>query len=201
MKKFANFLVIFSLLLTLFLSPVSAENVEYSIDFELNSRAVLLINLDTDTVVFDQEAESRMEPASLTKIMVALLVLENVPDLASTRIAVPDYIFDLLAGTNSSVSGLRKGEVLTAEQLLYCLMIPSGNDAALVFADYLGGGSISSFVEKMNQRAKELGMENTNFANPHGLHDPSHYTTAQDLATLVKYILQSDYADVFMTVC
>lgn len=203
MKKSANFLIIFLLLLTVLLSPVSAvaEPVEYSIDFELNSRAALLVNLDTDTEVFAQEADTRLEPASLTKIMVSLMTLENVPDLVNTKITVPEYIFTLLAGTNSSVSGIKKGEVLTAEQLLYCLMVPSGNDAAMVLADYLGGGDIAKFVQMMNQRAKELGMSNTNFANPHGLHDPSHYTTARDLATLTKYILNSQYADTFMTIC
>ena len=134
----------------------------------------------------------------------ALLLLENVPDL-NTQITAPAYALDLLGGTNSSLAGVLPGETLTAEQLLYCMMVPSGNDAAMVIADYLGGGvqgeTIPKFVEMMNQRAQQLGCSNTHFANPHGLHDPQHYTTANDMAKIVKYILSSQYAEIFMKVC
>lgn len=201
MKKIANILIILSLLFTVFIPTVNAEEQGYNIDFELHSQAALVINLDTDTVVFSQNADERLEPASLTKIMVSLLVLENIEDLDETQITVQKKSIDALAGTNSSLSGVKVGEILSARQLLYCLMIPSGNDAAMVFADYLGNGNVSTFVEMMNKRAQELGMTNTQFANPHGLHNASHFTSANDLAILMKYILSSKYADTFMTIC
>jgi len=200
MKKCANILFIFIFLLSAVFIPVSAAPVSYNIDFELNAQSVLLVNLDTNTVVYDKNADDHMEPASLTKIMVAYMALENIPDL-STMITVPEGLLTQLSGTNSSLSGIRTGETLSAEDLLYCLMVPSGNDAAMVFASYLGNGNVGAFVQMMNEKAKELGMNGTNFVNPHGLHDPSHYTTARDLATLVQHILNSEYSETFMTVC
>ncbi len=217
MKKTANFLLVLVLLITVILSPLSASAADFTDDFlqkaqsagsaagsELNSKAAVLVNLDTGETVFSHNADDPMEPASVTKIMVALLLLENVPNLG-TQITAPSYALDLLGGTNSSLAGVLKGETLTAEQLLYCLMVPSGNDAAMVIADYLGGGvqgeAIPKFVEMMNQRAQEIGCTNTHFVNPHGLHDPQHYTTANDMAKIVQYILSSEYADLFMKVC
>lgn len=201
MKKITNFLLVLLFTVVVAASPFSAAAVEFDPGVELNSAGAVLVNLDTGTTVFSQRADERMEPASVTKIMVALLLFENVPNLSTVQITAPGYIFDLLAGTNSSLSGVMRGETLTAEQLLYCLMIPSGNDAAMVLADYMGGGSIETFLDMMNQRAKELGCTNTHYANPHGLHDPNHYTTANDTAKLIQYILQSPYAEDFMQVC
>lgn len=213
MKKLTNFLCVLTLTLVIALSPLTAWattfdpardpdfGTEADTGVALNSEAGILVNLDTDTVVFTKNADEAMEPASVTKIIVALLLLENVHDLEKTEITAPNYIFDLLAGTNSSVSGLRRGETLTAEQMLYCLLVPSGNDAALAIADHLGKGSVDAFVALMNQRAKEIGCTRTHFANPHGLHDPNHYTTARDTARIVQYILNSEYADQFMKVC
>ncbi|MDD6174853.1 MAG: serine hydrolase [Firmicutes bacterium] len=217
MKKAAKFLLAFLLAAAMLISPLQAFAADFTEDFlqkaqqagavegsELYSRSAVLVNLDTGETVFSYGADDAMEPASVTKIIVALLLMENVPDL-NTQITAPAYALDLLGGTNSSLAGVLRGETLTAEQLLYCLMIPSGNDAAMVIADYLGGGvqgeAIPKFVEMMNQRAQELGCTNTHFVNPHGLHDPQHYTTANDMARIVQYILSSPYADLFMKVC
>ncbi len=217
MKKTAKFLLAFVLLAAVVLSPLQAFAADFTEDFlqkardagsaegsELYSKTAVLVNLDTGETVFSYHADDAMEPASVTKILVALLLLENVPDL-NTQITAPAYALDLLGGTNSSLAGVLRGETLTAEQLLYCLMVPSGNDAAMVIADYLGGGvqgeAIPKFVDMMNQRAQELGCTNTHFVNPHGLHDPQHYTTANDMARIVQYILSSQYADFFMKVC
>ena len=101
-------------------------------------------------------------------------------------------------GTGSSLAGVLEGEELTAMQLLNCMMIPSGNDAALVLADYIGGGDSQKFVDMMNEKAKELGCTNTHFMNPHGLHDEQHYTTAQDLYLITKYAMTLPY---FMEIC
>lgn len=172
-------------------APVSAAG--YKIDFTLNSEAALLVNLDTDTVVFDQNADKKMEPASTTKIMTFIIASEQIKDLSGTKITAKKSVLDQLEGTGSSLSGVLEGEELTALQLLNCLMVPSGNDAAMVLADYVGGGDISKFVDLMNAKAKELGLKNTHFANPHGLHDPNHYTTARDLYTITRYAMTLPY--------
>lgn len=197
MKKFVSAFFVFVVLFSCLAAPATAT-AAYPVDFELNSQAALLVDLGTGDVVFEKNADERMEPASVTKIIVAILLIEKVPDLASVSITAPNYVFDLLLGTNSSLSGVQRGETLTAEQLLHSLLIPSGNDAAMVIADYLGEGSIDAFVEMMNQKAAELGCTNTHFANPHGLHDPEHYTTARDVYLMTKYAME---LPIFMEVC
>ena len=172
-------------------APVSAA--AYNIDFTLNSQAALLVNLDTSTVVFEQNADKKMEPASTTKIMTFIVASEQIKDLSGTKITVKKSVIDQLQGTGSSLSGVLEGEELTALQLLNCLMVPSGNDAAMVLADYVGGGDIGKFVDLMNEKAKELGCKNTHFANPHGLHDDQHYTTARDLYVITKYAMTLPY--------
>jgi D-alanyl-D-alanine carboxypeptidase (penicillin-binding protein 5/6) len=145
--------------------------------------------MDTDTVVYQKNSTERREPASTTKIMTYIVASEHIKDLDGTKITVSKVIVDKLLGTGSSLSGIKENDVLTAYQLLNCLLVPSGNDAALVLADYVGNGDIDAFVDMMNQKAKELGCTGTHFANPHGLHDENHYTTADDLAKITKYAM------------
>lgn len=170
-------------------SPLTASAAAYQIDFDLNSQAVELVNLDTGTVVYEKNADQKMEPASTTKIMTFIVASEHIKDLQGTKITVKKEVVDLLLGTGSSLSGILEGEELTALQLLNCMLVPSGNDASMVLADYVGGGSIQKFVDMMNEKAKELGCKNTHFMNPHGLHDDQHYTTAQDLYLMTKYAM------------
>lgn len=210
MKKLAKICVAVLLAAAMLLAPVTASATEFTDDLmqalaakdtSLHSAAAILINLDTGTTVASVNPDERLEPASVTKILVALLLLENIHDLQNTTLTARPEVLTRLNGTNSSLSGIRADEVLTAEQILYCLMVPSGNDAAMVIADNLGNGDIDAFVERMNQRAAEIGCTNTHYANPHGLHDPNHYTTVADIAKIVRYILDSPYADTFMAVC
>ena len=173
----------------LFIPTMQAEAAEFKIDFDTHCTALYLENIDTDTVVYQKNADERRYPASTTKIMTYVVTAENVKDLKNTMVTVKSSVIHLLDGTGSSIAGLREGEKLSVYQLLNCLMIPSGNDAALVLADYIGKGDISKFVEMMNKKAKELGCENTHFVNPHGLNDPDHYTTVSDMAKITKYAL------------
>ncbi len=198
MKKLCSILAAFILSAALFIFPTPVE-AAYPVDFECNSQALLLVNLDTGTIVFEQNPDQPMEPASVTKIMVAILLLENISDLENTQITADPAALDTLYGTNSSLSGIKRGEILTAEQLLHSLLIPSGNDAAVVIANYLGNGSLSAFVDMMNQKAREIGCTNTHFANPHGLHDPEHYTTARDIYIMTEYAME--HYPKFMEVC
>ena len=191
MKKAMTFLLSTIIFLSaLIIAPVTEVNaVEYNVDVKLTSKSVYLENLDTESVVFTKAPDERRFPASTTKIMTYIITAEHVSDFEHTYVTVKQEILSLLDGTGSSVAGLENGEKLTIFQLLNCLMIPSGNDAALVLADYIGGGDISKFVDMMNEKARELGCSQTHFANPHGLNDPNHYTTVSDMAKITKYAL------------
>lgn len=143
----------------------------------------LLINENTKTVLYAKGAKEKIYPASLTKLMTALLVAEKCDDL-SKRV---QFTSDAMAGITegASMAGLKEGLSYTVEDLLYALLVPSGNDAANCLAIYFYG-SVDSFVAEMNRRALELGMLNTHFVNPNGLHDADHYTTAYDLYLLTR---------------
>lgn len=127
--------------------------------------------------------------------MTYIVVTEQVDDLDNTMVTINQDLLDELAGTGSSIAGLEDyaGEKMSVMELLYCMMVPSGNDAALVLADYVGNGDVSAFVELMNQRAKELGCTNTHFTNPHGLHDEDHYTTAADMYKITEYAITTPH--------
>ena len=172
----------------LFAVPVNAA--EFQINFQTECKSVYLENLDTGIVVYTKEPEARRYPASTTKIMTYIITAENVEDFKNTFVTIKAKTLKLLEGTGSSVAGLEPDEKLSIYQLLNCLMIPSGNDAALVLADYIGNGSIQNFVDMMNRKAEELGCTGTHFSNPHGLNDPNHYTTVSDMAKITKYALK-----------
>lgn len=170
--------------------PITADAATFNIDFNTTTESITLINLDTDTPVYQKNPDVKRSPASITKIMTYIVVSEHVPDLEGTTVTVTNEILEILSGTGSSISGLAAGETLSVYQLLHCLMIPSGNDAALVLADYVGNHDVMAFVEMMNEKALELGCNNTHFMNPHGLYDPEHYTTANDMAKITTYAMK-----------
>lgn len=147
----------------------------------LYSRGCILIDAPTGEVLFEHEADTRLYPASTTKIMTLLLAIEQ-GDLDRT-VTIPASAADI--PKDSSLVPVTVGEQMTMRDLLYGLMIRSGNDAANAVAE-LCAGSVGAFVQRMNERARSLGMSGTHFANPHGYHDKEHYTTARDLATLTR---------------
>ena len=190
MKKFTAVIIAAAIALSVFLLPgLQVKAAEFDIDFETHCTALYLENIDTESVVYQKNENERRYPASTTKIMTYIITCENVADINKTNVKVKSSILHMLDGTGSSMAGLKEGETLTVYQLLNCMMIPSGNDAALVLADYIGKGDINKFVEMMNAKARELGCENTHFANPHGLNDPNHYTTVSDMAKIAKYAM------------
>lgn len=166
-------------------------------NFEVDAEAVVLLNLDTGDVLYEKNKSSKMYPASLTKLMTALLLYENSTDLDADQITVSKNALKLLEGTDSSTGGLKAGEILTARQMLYVLLLSSANDGANAIAEHVSG-DIDTFVSLMNNRAAELGMTGTHFANAHGLNDPAHYTTAEDMAILTQKFLS---VDVLKEVC
>lgn len=180
MKKFIIFICCIALIITSSVLPAFAA--DYTTDVELNSKIDLLINLDSNTVIIDKNGDQQADPSSLTKIMTALVVLQNEKDL-SRKVTVSGSSLESLYGTGCIMSGLQDGEMISVHDLLCCLLIPSGNDAALVLANEYGKG-IDNFVAKMNDAAKKLGCTKTRFTNPHGLDDTNQKSTAKDIAKI-----------------
>ena len=144
---------------------------------------------DKKEVLYEKNALKKIFPASLTKMMTALLTVENCPDLTEKVTVTEEALAGLEEG--DSMADLALGGSYTVEDLLYALIVPSGNDAANVLAIHISG-SIEDFTALMNERAAELCMVNTHFANPHGLHAKNHYTTVYDLYLLVRECMKYD---------
>ena len=164
-----------------------AEDSDAMPEFTADAKAAILINAETGDVLYEKNATEKAYPASTTKIMTALLVLENMQ--TDDTITLTEEDVDLASG--SSNAGLKEGETLTVEDLLYCLMLPSANEAANAFAREIGG-STEGFADMMNKRAKELGCVNTHFVNANGLHDENHYTCAKDLALIAQEAMKHE---------
>ncbi|HPB78944.1 MAG TPA: D-alanyl-D-alanine carboxypeptidase family protein [Sedimentibacter sp.] len=177
-KRIAFYILVFMCLLVNF-------NIVYATPAILSESAVL-IDASSGTILAQKNADKKMYPASLTKIMTAILAIE-LGELTDVITVDDDTPFEI----EGSHIALEPGEILTLKDLLYALMLPSANDAASVIAKHYGG-SLENFVKMMNQKAKELGAYNTNFTNPHGLHDTNHYSTAADLALITKYTMEND---------
>lgn len=156
-------------------------------DVATHSPSCLLIELSTGKILYEKNINEKMYPASTTKLMTAILAVEKckLTDIATVSSTA---ISNIPEGYTSAY--LREGEQFTIEQLLNVLLIPSANDAANVIAEHIAG-SISSFADMMNKKAKELGCKNTNFTNPSGMHDENHYSTASDLAIIGQYALKN----------
>ena len=151
--------------------------------YGISAQKAIVTDAQTGRVYFEKEADTRSLIASTTKIMTALVVCRrcNVLD----RVMIPKEA----VGIEGSSMYLREGEILTVQELLYGLMLHSGNDAAVALAIYCAG-TVEGFVQLMNDQAHRLGLENTHFENPHGLDSPEHYSTARDLATLAAYAMK-----------
>jgi len=166
-------------------------------DYRGDVKAALLYDLGSDSIVFAQDVDKKLFPASLTKIMTCMLTIEMQSDLDAVVTVSRDGLKGMEPG-GSNVA-LQVGEQMTVRDLLYCLMVKSGNDAASVLA-VQNSGSIDAFVEVMNQRAQELGCTGTHFMNPHGLHHEEHYTTARDVAKITAAAMQYPlFEEIFTT--
>lgn len=168
-------------------NPVDAS---YKVSFEVFSDTAFLLNTDTGTVVYEKNPDKKTYPASLTKIMTAIIAIEHVSDLENTVVTAPGYIFDEFYGISVSNAGIERGEEVRMIDLLYALMLPSACEAGSIIADYVGKGNIASFVDMMNAKCAEIGATNTNFENAHGLYHPEQVTTARDMATITQYALK-----------
>ncbi len=151
------------------------------------AKGAILYELNTDTVLLEQDADARLYPASTTKLMTALVAMEygNPEDIITVPAEAVDGLFEL-----GSASYLLAGEEISFMDLMEYMLIASGNDAANAMAIHISG-SISAFADLMNNRAQELGCTNTHFVNPHGLHDEEHYTSARDLLRIAKAAMEN----------
>ncbi len=164
----------------------------FALDFEVDARAALLIDVGTGEVLYEKNSHTRSFPASITKVMTALLTFEAID---AGKLTLDQAITAGEEATqlpkDASTVGIKVGEVMTVEDLLNCLLIPSANEAGNVLAEAISG-SVSEFVQQMNDRAEQLGCEDTHFMNPHGLHDDNHYSTAWDIYLITTAALKYD---------
>lgn len=187
-------LTVIFVLSPLFIFPAYAN---YNSELETEADIVLLFSLDDGTVIFDKNSDKKNALASLTKIITAIVVIENCDNL-DKKIVVSEKCVSLLRGTKSAPAVLKAGEELSVRQLLYCLMVKSANEAAYILADYIGNGDIDAFVNMMNEFVSSLGCKNTHFVNPHGLDAEEQYTTANDMALIAKHAVD---LPVLMEIC
>jgi len=170
--------------------PDNYAGYEVALDLQINSSNAILIRLEDETVLFDKSSTTKIYPASMTKIMTAAVVLENLNDL-NVSILLDEKMYSDLYQANAMTAGFLPNEEVKAIDLLYGLLLPSGAECAVGLAEYVAG-SESAFVDLMNEKARELGMNSTHFINATGLHDGEHYSTVGDIASLLKYTLNND---------
>lgn len=151
---------------------------------KINSRAAVVIDRKSKTILYGKNENIKKAMASTTKIMTAMVVIQN------TNLSNIVEISKKAAGTGGSRLGLKTGDKITVNDLMYGLLIRSGNDCAVALAEYVGG-SIEEFAKLMNQNAEMIGLENTHFVTPHGLDEEEHYTTAYELALITDYALNN----------
>ena len=182
MKKVMSFLI----LLSLFIPSVAAE--EVSSDLAPNSKSAILLDASTKTILFKKNEQEKLAPASMTKVMSMLLIMEAI-DNGSLSLDDDVTISENAASMGGSQVYLQAGEIYKVKELLKGIAVASGNDAVVAMAEKISG-TVSDFVARMNERAKELGAVNTHFVNPHGLDAEDHYTTAYDMALMAFELLK-----------
>lgn len=191
MKKFKLLSVLLILLLLTALLPTSALAAE---EPEISAAAATVVNASTGEVYYAKNADAAVMPASTTKMVTAMLVAEAVErgDIALTDVvtASDNCQYNLDSDSTNAGPAIVPGEEMTVEELLYCAMLVSANEACNILAEYVSG-SVSAFVDAMNARASELGCAGTHFTNANGLEDSGHYTTAADFAILASEALKS----------
>ncbi len=189
-KRFLSVFLLFVLLVSLTATPfAAAEEPVLPEGPDIQAKAALLVDANTGAIVYAKNEHQELYPASLTKIMTALLVVEAIDkgQLSLDQEVTASSTIESL-DTAGSTANIKPGEIMTVEQLLYCMLVVSANEACVILAEAVSG-SVDDFVEQMNEKAQALGCENTHFVNPTGLHDSQHYTSAWDLYLITKEAL------------
>ncbi len=184
MKQVKKVFLIFFVFIFLISCPILVHADE---PIETYSPSCLLMELNTGKILYEKNINEKMYPASTTKLMTAILAVENckLDDIATVSYNAISIVPD-----GYSTALLKEGEEVSIENLLNVMLVPSANDAANVVAEHVSG-SIEEFAKLMNKKAKELGLKNSSFTNPSGIHDDNHYTTAYDLAIIGRYAAQN----------
>ncbi|MBR4319426.1 MAG: D-alanyl-D-alanine carboxypeptidase, partial [Oscillospiraceae bacterium] len=193
MKKIQKLLSVMLsiLIICTFCTSLTGQAVSFTPNFEINSAAGMLINVDTGDVMYEKNPDEQYMPGSLVQILEAVIVLEKCNDLNQSltcdleminRYIDTDYKDDL------RFADIRQGDTLTIEELLYALMLTSSYEAAVMLANEFGG-SVAGFVDMMNAKLKEIGCTQTNFTNVTGLYDTAQVTTARDMTKITQYAL------------
>ena len=194
------FILIYSV--TLLLKPLTAyagtvESSSWPEGPGVNAEGAIVMEASTGLILYSKNMDERYYPASITKIMTALVAIEN-----STPGEIVTFsrsaIFDV--DLKSSRIGIDVGEQLTMQQCLYAILLESANEVSYGVGEHVGGGDINVFIDMMNEKAKSLGCKNTHFANPHGLHDDNHYTTPYDMALITREAMKNEtFRKIFAT--
>ncbi len=179
------------------LKEMTSTSISDSFD-NLYSPHAILVDLDDETILMQKKSEDKIYPASLTKMMTVLVAIENLDDLQG-EIKLGHSMFESLIKADASIAGFQPGERVRAIDLLYGAMLPSGGECCIGLADHIAG-SESAFVKLMNEKAADLGMDNTHFANATGLQKANHVSTVKDMSVLLCYALQNDvFRKIFTT--
>ncbi len=181
MKKILIIILAFSC----FIPIAKAED-----SLNLSSESAILMDAESGKILYEKNIDEKLPMASMTKIMSMLLIMENIEN-GSLKYEDKVLISENASGMGGSQVFLQAGEEYTVDDLLKCIAVSSANDAVVAMAEKISG-SVDTFVTLMNEKAKSLGLENTNFANPHGLDNENHYSTAYDMAIMAKELLKHE---------
>ena len=195
-KKFVRFMVFVVIIAAFIMNKGYLGALHIDGIGNYSSKYIYIINRENKNIEYEKNSNSRTYPASLTKIMTTIVALEHIENLSDIA-PVDTDTYQIMVVKNSSMAGFYGKEVVTYRDLLYGTMLPSGGEAANSLAIHVAG-SIENFVKLMNEKALELGMENTHFTNVEGLDDDKQYTSAQDMAKLLDYALENgDFRAIF----
>lgn len=180
------------LMLIPFMSPISAGALNFPLKTQIQSESAIVINLDSDMIIHEKNADIQQMPGPLVNIMTAVVCLENCDNL-DEEITVDESLYSGLYAIeypeDLRYADIYDGDVLTVSDLLYAMMLTSSVEASMTLASYVGEGSIDTFVNMMNNKAQEIGCTSTKFTNPTGMYDINQYTTARDMAAMTQYAL------------
>lgn len=188
-KIFSIFFLVF-LTVSIIVPSFTASAYEVT-GVDITAKAGMLVSMDTGEIMYENNIDQKLYPASITKIMTAMIMLESDKYNPDGKVVMTESVQQLISGTGSAVSNIEVGEEFTQQDLLYQVVMSSAGDCAYLAAEFYGG-TVEEFVAAMNAKAAELGLENTHYTNPVGLHDPENYTTVRDIYTLSAYALKNE---------
>ncbi len=194
-RLFISAVTIVSLLSLTVQCSIEADAYAFTPPFTINSQSGVVMNLDSDTIIYEKNADRQEMPAHLAQIMTAIIVIENCSDIDHTTITMdidPYSVYSYYEDKEDiRYASIEIGDTLSVTEYLYAMMLTSSCEAAHVLAEYIGNGSIDTFVSMMNKKASEIGCAGTHFKNPTGLYDTYQITTANDIMLITQYALEN----------